>query len=102
GDGLQPPVAARLDSDAERLARLLGELGRRGPARRERLETGVVDPGVLEGRQLAVVDRPVVDEPVHGRLRAPPGQPANPVRRPAEAGALEQVGGAIVAPGAGP
>ena len=54
---LQRPVAGRLDLDAERLAGRLRELGGRRPARRKVHETGIVDVGRLERRQVVVGDR---------------------------------------------
>src|SRR5207245_2036255 len=67
GDGLEPPVAARLDPDAEGLARLLGELGRRGPARRAR-----------PARPRPAAGRPA--PPTAARARRAP--PRHPIRGP--------------------
>jgi hypothetical protein len=98
GHCLQAPVAARLDAHAERLAGRLGEIGHGGTAGGERLQARIVHAGMLEGPEVAVVDRLVGHERRDRRLGRHPGQPLDLVGGGAERGALEQVGRAILAP----
>ena len=98
GDGLQPPVALRLDLHPEGLACLAGQIRRRRAARWERLQAGVMDTGMLERREMAVVGGPIVHEPAHRSVRRHAGEALDLLRRPAEAGSLEEMGSAVIAP----
>jgi hypothetical protein len=89
---LQPPAALGLHFDAERLAGLLGLIGNGGAAGRKRLEPGVVNARVIEGRQMARVG------PRSEPGERPPGRASfrerlDFVRSAAEAGAFQQMGG---------
>ena len=50
--GLEAAVAGRLDLDSKRLALLLGEVGNGWTSGRERLQSRIVNSGMLEGKQL--------------------------------------------------
>ena len=94
---LQPAVALGLDLDAERLAGALGAPGRGGAARREIAQAGVPHAGRVERREV-VGHGLVVDEMGDRLRRRHRRKPRDLLRGAAEAGALQEMGGEIVAP----
>ena len=95
---LQPPVAGRLDLDAERFAVLLGLVGNRGTAGRKGLEARIVDAGMIERRQLAGVGAFEADQARHGLRGRHFRERVDFVRRAAEAGAFQQMRREVVVP----
>ncbi len=95
---LQAPAAVRLHFDAERLAGLLGLIGNGGAAGRKRLEPGIVNARVIEGRQVAGIGAFEANQ-ASDRLRGRQfRERLDLVRSSTEAGAFQQVGGEIVIP----
>ena len=95
--GWSAAVASRLDFDAERFALLLGHLGDGRPAGGKRFESGVVNTGVIEGRQRVRVLLKA-DQARDGLARSQLGERVDFFRSSAESGALEQMRGEIVVP----
>ena len=112
-DGLQAAIAGGLDLDAERLAFLLGQVRDGRTAGRKRLQSRIVNSGMIEGRQLAGVGPFEADQARDRLRRGQFRQSLDFLGSAAESGALEQVrreivipirgtdGGQIVLPGGG-
>ena len=94
---LEPPLALGLDLYAQRLAGLLGTAGRGGTARREIAQARIPYAGRIERREI-VGDGLVVDQTgdrLGGRHRR---KSRDLLRRAAEAGTLQEMGGEVIAP----
>ena len=97
-DRLQRPVAAGFDAHAHRLAVGARDADRFDAALGKRIEARVEDAGLLERRHVAVVHALIFDQVAHRGLGRHRRQPVDLLRRTAEAGPLQQVGGAVAAP----
>ncbi len=95
---LQAALACRLDAHAHRLAGLLRALGRGHAAHREVAQARVPDVGALERSEVVVRNRVIIDQGGDSRLWAHGREPSDIFGRAAEAGALQQMRGAIEAP----
>ncbi len=95
---LQAAVACRLHLDAQRLAFLLGELGRGGTARRERIETFIEHTRLVERRQMRIRDVLRLDQIADQRNGIARRQVQDALRRFAEPGAADQMRRARLVP----
>ena len=97
GHRLQAAVAGRLDLDAHRFAGFLGEVGGGGARGGKGFQSRIMGAGIIERRKV-VRDVLVVDQPAHGGFGRHRRELGDFLRRAAEAGAFEQVGGALRVP----
>src|SRR5438552_2271837 len=95
---LGAPLTFTPASRTERLALGLREVGRGGAAGGKGLEGRIVNAGMLERLESAVVDRVVGDERRDRRQRRHPGESLDLLGRSAERRALEQVRRPFIAP----
>ena len=75
-----------------------GQVGDGGAAGRKRLEAGIVDAGMIEGRQVAGVGAFEANQAGDGLRRRHLRERLDFLRRAAESGALQQMRGEIVIP----
>ena len=97
-DRLQRPVPAGFDPHAHRLAVGARDTHRVDAALGKRIQTGVEDAGLLERRHVTVVHPVILDQVAHRGVGRQTRQVVDLLRRAAEAGSLQQVGGAVAAP----
>ena len=97
-DRLKSSVAGRFDLNTEGLAFLLGQIGHGGPAGREGFQARIVDAGMVERREVAVVDVLEMDESPDRFHRGQSCQRVDFLGCAAEARPLQQMGRQITVP----
>ena len=97
-DRLQRSVPAGFDPHAHRLAVHARDTHRVDAALGKRIQTGVEDAGLLERRHVTVVHPVIRDQVAHRGVGRQTRQVVDLLRRAAETGPFQQMGGAVAAP----